>query len=215
MGVSPAVAVQSLVGKRVDAAFLFEPYDRIAQLVAPVKQIYEVGQAWPFLHGGDHLRRDAGQAQGRCLEGAGRAEPAIDLLQKQPAQASADRVLLHRRADAQTLTRGELPRETVIAEAISTQVFTPADRQGHAPHAERSPTSCRPRVRSRRATASRMTCPASSICPGKRLASFERFHSVTGARKHLAGALGRIHSALWQAAALALPDFLMPGVLPC
>ncbi|WP_268638586.1 ABC transporter substrate-binding protein, partial [Escherichia coli] len=45
MGVSPAVAVQSLVGKRVDAAFLFEPYDRIAQLVAPVKQIYEVGQA--------------------------------------------------------------------------------------------------------------------------------------------------------------------------
>ncbi|MCE7078596.1 ABC transporter substrate-binding protein, partial [Bordetella bronchiseptica] len=48
MGVSPAVAVQSLVGKRVDAAFLFEPYDRIAQLVAPVKQIYEVGQAWPF-----------------------------------------------------------------------------------------------------------------------------------------------------------------------
>src|SRR3546814_14696882 len=48
MGVSPAVAVQSLVGQRVDAAFLFEPYDRIAQLVAPVKQIYEVGQAWPF-----------------------------------------------------------------------------------------------------------------------------------------------------------------------
>ena len=44
IGVSPAVAVQSLVGKRVDAAFLFEPYDRIpAQLVAPVKQIYEVG----------------------------------------------------------------------------------------------------------------------------------------------------------------------------
>ena len=34
MGVSPAVAVQSLVSGRVDAAFLFEPYDRIAQLVA-------------------------------------------------------------------------------------------------------------------------------------------------------------------------------------
>src|SRR5690606_24769931 len=48
MGVSPQVAVQSLVGKRVDAAFLFEPQARIAQLVAPVTQIYEVGEVWPF-----------------------------------------------------------------------------------------------------------------------------------------------------------------------
>ena len=35
---------------------------------------------------------------------------------------------------------------------------------------------------------------------------------VTGARKHLAGALGVVFISLWQAAALALPDFLMPGV---
>lgn len=36
---------------------------------------------------------------------------------------------------------------------------------------------------------------------------------VTGARKHLAGVLGVLFIlALWQAAALALPDFLMPGV---
>ncbi|HET8791513.1 MAG TPA: ABC transporter substrate-binding protein, partial [Modicisalibacter sp.] len=48
LGVAPAVAVQSLVGGRVDAAFLFEPYDRIAQLVAPVEQIYEIGEVWPF-----------------------------------------------------------------------------------------------------------------------------------------------------------------------
>src|SRR3546814_6687376 len=45
MGVSPQVAVQSLVGKRVDAAFLFEPQARIAQLIAPVTQIYEVRSA--------------------------------------------------------------------------------------------------------------------------------------------------------------------------
>ncbi|HEX2531077.1 MAG TPA: ABC transporter substrate-binding protein, partial [Burkholderiaceae bacterium] len=43
LGVSPQVAVQSLVGKRVDAAFLFEPQAHIAKLVAPVKQIYEIG----------------------------------------------------------------------------------------------------------------------------------------------------------------------------
>src|SRR3954462_6043842 len=48
MGVSPQVAVQSLVGKRVDAAFLFEPQASIAQLIAPVKQIYEIGEVWPF-----------------------------------------------------------------------------------------------------------------------------------------------------------------------
>ena len=61
---------------------------------------------------------------------------AIDLLQKQPAQASkliASYFIAE--PTLKTLTRGELPRETVIAEAISTQVFTPADRQGHAPHA--------------------------------------------------------------------------------
>ena len=125
MGVSPAVAVQSLVGMR-DAAFLFEPYDRIAQLVAPVKQIYEVGQAWPFpcmvvITSGETLAKRKDDVW-KALDAQNQA---IDLLQKQPAQASADRVLLHRRADAQTLTRGELPRETVIAEAISTQVFTP------------------------------------------------------------------------------------------
>ena len=36
---------------------------------------------------------------------------------------------------------------------------------------------------------------------------------VTGARKHLAGVLGVVFIlALWQLAAFALPDFLMPGV---
>ena len=36
---------------------------------------------------------------------------------------------------------------------------------------------------------------------------------VTGARKHLAGVLGVLFIlALWQLAAFALPDFLMPGV---
>ena len=90
MGVSPAVAVQSLVGKRVDAAFLFEPYDRIAQLVAPVKQIYEVGQAWPFpcmvvITSGETLAKRKDDVW-KALDAQNQA---IDLLQKQPAQASS------------------------------------------------------------------------------------------------------------------------------
>ena len=127
MGVSPAVAVQSLVGKRVDAAFLFEPYDRIAQLVAPVKQIYEVGQAWPFpcmvvITSGETLAKRKDDVW-KALDAQNQA---IDLLQKQPAQASkliASYFIAE--PTLKTLTRGELPRETVIAEAISTQVFTP------------------------------------------------------------------------------------------
>ncbi|WP_162978382.1 ABC transporter substrate-binding protein, partial [Pseudomonas aeruginosa] len=89
MGVSPAVAVQSLVGKRVDAAFLFEPYDRIAQLVAPVKQIYEVGQAWPFpcmvvITSGETLAKRKDDVW-KALDAQNQA---IELLQKEPAQAS-------------------------------------------------------------------------------------------------------------------------------
>jgi NitT/TauT family transport system substrate-binding protein len=108
-GVSPAVAVQSLVGKRVDAAFLFEPYDRIAQLVAPVKQIYEVGQAWPFpcmvvITSGETLAKRKDDVW-KALDAQNQA---ITLLQKEPAQAS------------------KLIASYFIAEpTISTQVFTP------------------------------------------------------------------------------------------
>lgn len=127
MGVSPAVAVQSLVGKRVDAAFLFEPYDRIAQLVAPVKQIYEVGQAWPFpcmvvITSGGTLskRRD------EVWKALDAQRQAIALLQQEPARA-AGLIASYFIAEPtlKTLERGELARETVIAEAIRTQVFTP------------------------------------------------------------------------------------------
>ncbi len=126
MGVSPAVAVQSLVGNRVNAAFLFEPYDRIAQLVAPVKQIYEVGESWPFpcmvvITSGKALetRKDD------IWKALDAQQQAIELLEKQPADASkliagyfiAEPTL-------KTLKQGELPREKVIEEAIKTQVFT-------------------------------------------------------------------------------------------
>lgn len=126
MGVSPAVAVQSLVGKRVDAAFLFEPYDRIAQLVAPVKQIYEVGEAWPFpcmvvITSGDVLAKRKDDVW-KALDAQ---KAAIDLLKNQPEQASkliASYFIAE--PTLKTLKQGELPRETVIADAIKTQVFT-------------------------------------------------------------------------------------------
>lgn len=126
MGTSPAVAVQSLVSGRADAAFLFEPYDRIAQLVAPVKQVYEIGEVWPFpcmvvITSGKTLdsRKDA------VWKSLDAQREAIELLQNQPAEAAK---LISNYFIAEptlkTLNRGELSREVVIEEAIATQTFS-------------------------------------------------------------------------------------------
>jgi NitT/TauT family transport system substrate-binding protein len=126
MGVSPAVAVQSLVSGRVDAAFLFEPYDRIAQLVAPVRQVYEIGEVWPFpcmvvITSGETLakRKDA------VWKSLDAQREAIEMLDKQPAEA-AKLIASYFIAEPtlKTLKRGELPREVVIEEAIGTQTFS-------------------------------------------------------------------------------------------
>ncbi len=127
LGVSPAVAVQSLVGKRADAAFLFEPYDRIAQLVAPVKQIYEIGKSWPFpcmvvITSGQTLAKRKDDVW-KALDAQ---KQAIDLLQGKPDEA-AGLIASYFIAEPtlKTLHQGELPREKVISDAIRTQVFQP------------------------------------------------------------------------------------------
>jgi len=126
MGTSPAVAVQSLVSGRADAAFLFEPYDRIAQLVAPVKQIYEIGEVWPFpcmvvITSGKTLENRKDQVW-KSLDAQ---RDAIELLESQPAKAAeliADYFIAE--PTLKTLNRGDLPREVVIEEAIATQTFS-------------------------------------------------------------------------------------------
>jgi len=68
---------------------LFEPYDRIAQLVAPVRQIYEIGEVWPFpcmvvIISGDTLknRKDVIWA---ALDAQ---RDAIDMLENEPEKAA-------------------------------------------------------------------------------------------------------------------------------
>ncbi len=126
MGVAPAVAVQSLVGGRVDAAFLFEPYDRIAQLVAPVKQIYEIGEVWPFpcmvvITSAETLenRKDA-------LWAAMDAQrDAIDMLENKPEKAAPYITDYFIRDDVvNSLEQGEIPAEEVISQAIQTNDFS-------------------------------------------------------------------------------------------
>lgn len=126
MGVAPSVAVQSLVGGRVDAAFLFEPYDRIAQLVAPVTQIYQIGEVWPFpcmvvITSGTTLekRKDAVWA---ALDAQ---RDANDMLTNDSAQAAP--LITHyfiNEPVVKSLKRGDVPSEEVIKEAIETNDFS-------------------------------------------------------------------------------------------
>lgn len=131
MGVSPQVAVQSLVGKRVDAAFLFEPQASIAQLIAPVKQVYEIGEVWPFpcmvvITSGETLKKRKDDVW-KSLDAQ---KEAIDLLQKKPADASkliAGYFISE--PTLKTLKNGDVPRETVITDAIKSQTFSPVLNQ--------------------------------------------------------------------------------------
>jgi NitT/TauT family transport system substrate-binding protein len=127
MGVSPQVAVQSLVGKRVDAAFLFEPQARIAQLIAPVTQIYEIGEVWPFpcmvvITSGDTLKKRKEDVW-KSLDAQ---REAIDLLQDKPEEG-AKLIASYFIAEPtlKTLKQGEVPREDVIRDAIKSQTFSP------------------------------------------------------------------------------------------
>lgn len=128
MGVSPQVAVQSLVGGRVDAAFLFEPQASIAQLIAPVRQIYEIGAVWAFpcmvvITSGETLAKRRGEVW-KSLDAQ---REAIELLQRQPAEA-ARLIAAYFIAEPtlKTLRQGELPREEVISAAIKSQTFSAA-----------------------------------------------------------------------------------------
>ena len=128
MGVSPQVAVQSLAGKRVDAAFLFEPQASIAKAIAPVRQIYEIGEVWPFpcmvvITSGEVLASRKAELW-KTLDAQ---KDAIDMLQQQPAEAAK---LIAREFIAEpaikTVDGKEIPREVVITDAIRTQVFNAA-----------------------------------------------------------------------------------------
>jgi len=126
MGVAPAVAIQSLVGGRVDAAFLFEPYASIAKLVAPVNEIYEIGEVWPFpcmvvITSGETLknRKDVLWA---ALDAQ---RDAIDMLENRPEEASPNITdYFIREPVVKSRNQGDIPSEQVITNAIKTNDFS-------------------------------------------------------------------------------------------
>ncbi|WP_336365521.1 ABC transporter substrate-binding protein [Marinobacter sp. C2H3] len=126
MGVAPAVAVQSLVGGRVDAAFLFEPYDTIAQLVAPVKQVYQIGDVWPFPCMVVITSAETLKNRKEVLWSALDAQrDAIDMLENAPEKASPLITDYFIKEDTiKSLDKGEIPAEQVIEGAIKTNDFS-------------------------------------------------------------------------------------------
>lgn len=122
--VSPAVAVQSLVAGGVDAAFLFEPYARIAQYTAPVEEIYEIGDHWPFpcmvvITSGETWRQDRSRLEA-VLEAQ---KDAIEILTDNPQQAA--RLISHYFIQGDTLDtpQGPVPAVQVIEEAVRANTF--------------------------------------------------------------------------------------------
>lgn len=123
--VSPSVSIQSLAAGKVDAAFVFEPYDTIARMTLGAESIYEIGKVWPFpcmvvISSGEILKKDRG-AIDRMLDAQ---KEAIEMLQKQPDKAAE--AITHRFIPdpaIKDVNGNEVKSVKVMEEAIRHQTF--------------------------------------------------------------------------------------------
>ncbi|WP_309118243.1 ABC transporter substrate-binding protein [Paenibacillus sp.] len=123
--VSPAVAIQSLASKKVDGAFVFEPYASIAKMTYPVKEIYEIGQQWPFpcmvvIASGDIVKNN----QTAVYDMLDAQKEAIDMLESDPEAAA--KFITDDFITEDTLTKldgSTVPAEAVIQASIESQQF--------------------------------------------------------------------------------------------
>jgi NitT/TauT family transport system substrate-binding protein len=123
--VSPAVAIQSLAANKVDGAFVFEPYSSIAQLTLPVKQIYEIGQEWPFpcmvvITSGDLVKNNK-DAVSQMLDAQ---KEAIEMLENDASKAATFITDEFIKEDTLTKLDGStVTAEEVIEASIASQTF--------------------------------------------------------------------------------------------
>ena len=122
--VSPSVAVQSLAAGKVDAAWLFEPYDRIARLTSDVQPIYEIGDVWPFpcmvpITSGEEweINRDT------ITKVLDAQKESIEMLEKEPRKAAEYVAYRFIEGDSLETPYGRVDAVDVIEEAIKAQTF--------------------------------------------------------------------------------------------
>ncbi|RAV20228.1 ABC transporter substrate-binding protein [Paenibacillus contaminans] len=123
--VEPNVAIQSLQAGKVDAAFVFEPFDKIAQKQFGAKQIYEIGKVWPFpcmvvITSGDVLSKDRDKVN-RMLDAQ---KEAIELLQKDSAKAATFITKHFIEGESLDTPDGKVKAVDIIKESIDSQKFT-------------------------------------------------------------------------------------------
>ncbi|WP_166246345.1 ABC transporter substrate-binding protein [Paenibacillus turpanensis] len=124
--VEPPVAIQALAAGKVDAAFVFEPYDSIARAQFGAKSIYEVGTEWPFpcmvVITSDAVLEKDRDAVNRMLDAQ---KQAIEMMQKDPEGAAKFLTKRFVEGDSIKSVDGkDVKAEAVIAEAIKSQTFT-------------------------------------------------------------------------------------------
>ncbi|HJV44167.1 MAG TPA: ABC transporter substrate-binding protein [Bacillota bacterium] len=123
--VEPSVAIQSLGAGKVDAAFVFEPYDSIAQATMGAKSIYQVGKEWPFpcmvtITSGDFLKKDKDAA----FEALDAQKEAIEMLQKEPEKAAGFITKRFIEEDSLAIPDGSKVKATdIITKAIKNQQY--------------------------------------------------------------------------------------------
>lgn len=124
--VSPAVAIQSLAAGKVDAAFVFEPYDHMSRFTSKVKSIYEIGKDWPFpcmvVITSGKMTKDHREIVNRMLDAQ---KDAIDMLQKEPQESAALLTKHFIKEESLHSANGEIvPAAKVVQDAIEAQTFT-------------------------------------------------------------------------------------------
>lgn len=123
--VEPQAAIQALQAGQVDAAFVFEPFDSIAQNQFGAKRIYEVGKEWPFpcmvvIASGEVLKKDR-EIINRMLDAQ---KQAIDMLQKDPQKAADFITKKFIEGDSLDTPNGKVSANSVIKQSIQSQTFT-------------------------------------------------------------------------------------------
>jgi NitT/TauT family transport system substrate-binding protein len=122
--VSPAAAIQQLAAGTVDAAFVFEPFDKMAQLTQGAKQLYEIGTEWPFpcmvvITSGDVLNKDRDKVN-RMLDAQ---KEAIEMLENDPQKSAEFITKRFIEGDSLDTPNGKVSAVQIIKESIASQEF--------------------------------------------------------------------------------------------